>query len=528
VIGRDFAFRILQAISEMREGLKSSLLNLQGLEFIYEKCLFPELEYIFKHALTQEVAYNSLLLKRRKEIHAKIGGAIEALYPDRLEEFYEMLAYHYSKGEDLKKAANYLKLSGIKTAGKYSPVEAFHYYQEALKVMKQLPEPVENKKGQIEIIHLMYGPMMFLGQPEGSMEILQEGAKLSSEVGDERSLATFYGYLALHHHQKGEPLQGIGYGEKAFQTAEKLQDIGFMAATAFDLVTNYINTGQCTKTVDTLGDVIELLEKNEMEDDLCGRPFTMYPVLCCQYGDAMAQLGDFEEGIALCEKGLRRANKTKDPATLALVECLYSVPYLARGDGQLALDHAQNSIKYAEEINWMMVLYSSWTMVVNAHYFLGDLGTALESSEKCLEIQKSMGVEFLLAGIYRSQGGIYFDQGDHKKGIKLLEKALQLAQKNNEKWVEGFCKILLGWMLGKVDPSNQHEAEDRVLNGIEMCEILKLRPVYSIGYLYLGELYADSGQKEKAFENLKRAERLFQEMGMIYWLSKVREVIGRL
>jgi predicted ATPase len=90
VIGRDFAFRILQTITGMREELKSYLLNLQGLEFIYEKSLFPELEYIFKHALTQEVAYNSLLQKRRKEIHENIGKAIEQIYADRLEEFYEM------------------------------------------------------------------------------------------------------------------------------------------------------------------------------------------------------------------------------------------------------------------------------------------------------------------------------------------------------------------------------------------------------------------------------------------------------
>ncbi len=88
----------------MREELKSSLLNLQGLEFIYEKHLFPELEYIFKHALTQEVAYNSLLLKRRKEIHDKIGRAIEALYSERLEAFYEMLAHHYSRSDSLEKA----------------------------------------------------------------------------------------------------------------------------------------------------------------------------------------------------------------------------------------------------------------------------------------------------------------------------------------------------------------------------------------------------------------------------------------
>ncbi|MBW2410306.1 MAG: AAA family ATPase, partial [Deltaproteobacteria bacterium] len=143
VIGREFAFRILQTITGMREEIKSYLLNLQGLEFIYEKSLFPELEYIFKHALTQEVAYNSLLLKRRCEIHKKIGEAIEKLYPERLEEFFEMLAYHYSRGEDYEKALQYLKFSGNKAIRNHSVSEAFGFYSEALDTLSQLPKTEE-------------------------------------------------------------------------------------------------------------------------------------------------------------------------------------------------------------------------------------------------------------------------------------------------------------------------------------------------------------------------------------------------
>jgi predicted ATPase len=138
VIGRDFAFRILQIITGMREELKSYLLNLQGLELIYEKSLFPELEYIFKHALIQEVAYNSLLLSRRKEIHEKIGNAIEQIYPERLEEFYEMLAYHYYEGEDWTKALEYLAKAGDKAKAAFANQEALDFYGQALEVCKKL------------------------------------------------------------------------------------------------------------------------------------------------------------------------------------------------------------------------------------------------------------------------------------------------------------------------------------------------------------------------------------------------------
>ncbi len=133
VIGREFAFRLLETITEMKENLKSGLVNLQGLEFIYEKSLFPELEYIFRHALVQEVAYNSLLIQRRKEIHEKIGRAIEQLYPARLEEFCEMLAYHYSKSGNPAKAYAYLKKSAEKAVRNDAVVEAVRFYREAMR-----------------------------------------------------------------------------------------------------------------------------------------------------------------------------------------------------------------------------------------------------------------------------------------------------------------------------------------------------------------------------------------------------------
>jgi len=115
VIGRDFAFRLLKSIMELGEELRSQMTNLVGLEILYEKALYPELEYIFKHALTQEVAYESLLKQRRREIHGRIAKAIEELYADRLEDHYESLAHHYELSGNAGKALEYLIQAGEKS-----------------------------------------------------------------------------------------------------------------------------------------------------------------------------------------------------------------------------------------------------------------------------------------------------------------------------------------------------------------------------------------------------------------------------
>ena len=192
------------------------------MEFIYEKSLFPELEYIFRHALTQEVAYNSLLLKRRKEIHERIGRAIEILYPDRLEEFYEMLAYHYSKSGHLEKAAGFLKLSGSKAMRNNSLWEAFRFFREALGSLEQLPDNDENKAGRVELFLLLVSPIRMLGFPEGSLDLLQAGDALAREVGDKTAFAALHGTLGIYYSTAGgNPELGRQYVEECLEDAEE-------------------------------------------------------------------------------------------------------------------------------------------------------------------------------------------------------------------------------------------------------------------------------------------------------------------
>ena len=132
VIGRSFLYRILRAIEQAVQELDKDLDNLQAIELIREKQKIPELEYIFKHALVQESTYESILLQKRRELHTRVARAIEALFPDRLEEFYGMLAYHYVRAEAWEKAQDYLFKAGDQAGRIAADTEALAHYQQAI------------------------------------------------------------------------------------------------------------------------------------------------------------------------------------------------------------------------------------------------------------------------------------------------------------------------------------------------------------------------------------------------------------
>ncbi len=527
VIGRDFAFRILQTITGMREELKTHLLNLQGLEFIYEKQLFPELEYIFKHALTQEVAYNSLLVKRRSEIHSLIGEAIETLYPERLEEFYEMLAYHYSKGEELEKAYRYLRSAGEKATGNHATWEAFRFYREATNILQQMPATEENKRKRLEVLRLMAIPMSLLGFPEDSLEMLHEGEALAKELGDGRVLARFYSGLGIYHSHKGEHARGTEYSEKGFEEARKIEDIELMTSLAFELCTSYFGSGHFYKIVDAAQSVLDLLERTKIEHESLGKLVSISPTLYAYCGNSLGQMGNFREGAICCEKGLRTAARD-DLRTLGLCELQYGYLLATKGEGQNALEHFQRCIEYVEEMKWVFISALAWTGLGLSYLLLEDPDTARRHVERGLGMQRASGVAWWLSLHWCYLTQTHFYLGNLEDAHRCVEQALELAQKNNEKHVEGMALYWMGTILAQKDPSQGAKAEKYILQGINVLDQLRLKPLRSMGYLHLGRLYLVINQMEKALVNLKKAEGMFQEMGMDRWMDRTREILENL
>jgi tetratricopeptide (TPR) repeat protein len=531
VIGRDFAFRILQTITGMKEELKSYLINLQGLEFIYEKSLFPELEYIFKHALIQEVAYNSLLIKRRKEIHERIGKAIEDIYTERLEEFYEMLAYHYSRSDNQEKAFNYLRLSSMKVGARNAIVESVRFGKEAVAVLNQMPQTDENKKKGIEMRLMLSGPMVGTGQLGEAQQMMEEGARLAEEVGDDRSLANLYGTLGLSMVFQGDSVHGAEYAEKAFQAAERTGDVVLMTTNLYELCVACSGTGAFSRIVQASPRVLDLLEKEHLErrSDL-GKYYNLnlYSVIKSAYGVSLGYLGDMETGLAVCEEACRFAEEVGNLYAIAAVEGWCNTLLITRGDGTGAIGHGAKCLESCERGQLATLLWAVPTSLGWIHYLSGELDAARGQFEKRLETYRSTQSTLYVSAACNGLALVCLDLGDVEAARTHIEESLELTRKHGERHEEGRSVVILGRVVGKADPSQSAKAEGLILEGIKMLEELKVKPYQAEGYLYLGELYADTGQKEKALETLNKAEGMFRQMGMDYWVARTEKVLEKL
>jgi class 3 adenylate cyclase/tetratricopeptide (TPR) repeat protein len=184
VIGREFTLRLLNRISDLQSGLQGVLSELKGLELIYEKTFFPELAYMFKHALTHDVAYSTLLVERRKSLHRIVASAIEELYEDRLAEHYETLAHHYRQAEDWEKAFDFLVKAGDKAAAAFASHEAAEFYRGAIDVSARLgPEALR----EAALIHEKSGLVCSsIGDLEAAAHEFNRMIEIGRQIEDHR------------------------------------------------------------------------------------------------------------------------------------------------------------------------------------------------------------------------------------------------------------------------------------------------------------------------------------------------------
>jgi tetratricopeptide (TPR) repeat protein len=474
------------------------------------------------------VAYNSLLLKRRKQIHEKIGKAIEELYPDRLEEFCEALAHHYSTAEDWEKAFQYLRLSAGKAHRSYATQEAFTYYTGALSALKQLPDTEQNKRNRVDTTMSMPSVVLALSFPEGSAEVLEEGLKAAEELGDRGASVQLYAFIGNAHTYAGNFTEGLKFAQKAFEEAEKLGDVATLSSTAVRLGVSYFSCGEAAKLVDLATRAITLLERSEKMSGAALPQFDLYVTLLYMLGSAKSMLGYFDEGESLCQKALRHASQTQSQYALANAHMGLLVVSLLRGKPEVLLHHAQEVTRLSEEVQIPFFLGSCRFFEGYGHYYQGDFAVARESIASSIRLMLEHDVRMVLSPAYTLSGIVSQALGDLGKARSALEEAVKVARESNAKHYEGYARICLGRLVIEEDTSRVAEAEQMILEGLRMVEGLQVRPFEAWGYLHLGETYAIAGQRDKAFLSLKKAHEMGQEMGMDYWLARTEKALENL
>jgi tetratricopeptide (TPR) repeat protein len=187
VIGKDVRFALLEAIAEAPNGeLRAGLGRLQAAEFLYETRLYPDLEFTFKHALTHEVAYGSMLHERQRALHTRIVVAIERLHADRLAEHLEALAHHALRGELWEKALAYIRQAGDKALARSANREAVIWFEQALGALGRLPENREVLEQAIDLRLELHGALVYLGEHERDLRYLAEARTIAERLGDRR------------------------------------------------------------------------------------------------------------------------------------------------------------------------------------------------------------------------------------------------------------------------------------------------------------------------------------------------------
>jgi len=515
VIGRDFAFRILQAITEMREELKSCLLNLQGLEFIYEKRLFPELEYIFKHALTQEVAYNSLLLKRRKEIHAKIGGAIEALYSKRLEEFYEMLAYHYGRSANTDKAVEYLDLANQKAAKLNAMEEAKTYLDEAMELLDTMPDTDVNRQRRISLLVNQGIVFLMLFRSLEYYDLLTHYEPMARELENPELLGAFYARL-------GHCEYSFGSFDHAIQTLTKAAELAETSGNTEDAGYAYVWLGWIH--VDR-GDYRRALA---LKDDVFRSITQRFNLRLHTYALSVASracsyLGHWDRAVEEGQKALSVAQEGSDNSLISWSAWNLSIAYSWRGDLAQAVEYGEIAVQKAPTS-------------ADKAFAQRSLGWAL-----CRAGEISRGIELLVnvGPIFRAAGLMVFEipltcylgeghwlAGKDDKAMQTLEKSLKIAERYGARYYIGYAQRLLGEITLKTNPAQAASCFEK---SIAVLREIKAENELAMAYAGYGRLHKKQGEIARAREYLTKALEIFERLGTLIEPDKVREeLIGLL
>jgi tetratricopeptide (TPR) repeat protein len=527
IIGTEVPLALLQAIAELPEGaLHRGLAHLQAAEFLYETSLFPELEYSFKHALTHEVAYGSLLQERRRVLHAGIVAASERLYADRLTEQVERLAYHAFRGEVWDKAVAYGRQAGTKAYAHSALREAVACCDQALAALRHLPESRATQEQAIDLRFDLRNALWDLGEIGQTLDYLREAATLAEALDDQPRLGRVSAYMCRYFRAMGAHDGAVESGRQALAVAEALGDVALQVAARHFLGVAYHILGDHRRAMGLLRSNIESLAGDRLRERLgmSALPAVAsraWLVLC------LAELGAFPEGIAYAEEAVRIAEAVDHPQSLIFAYHSIGLLSLRQQGLSRAIPVLERCLEICRVYN-LLVWFPETTVALGCAYaFAGRIAEAMPLLEQAEQRGASMGSISGHALRVGYVGEAYLLAGRMQEAVQFARRALDLSRAHKERGHEAWALRLLGEIASHQDSPEVEPAEHHYRQAQALAKALGMRPLVAHCHQGLGTLYAATGQREQARTELSTAIALYRDMEMTFWLPQTEAALAQ-
>jgi class 3 adenylate cyclase/tetratricopeptide (TPR) repeat protein len=521
VVGKDVPLDVLQAIGELPEDeLRQRLARLQSADFLYETILFPDLEYTFRHALTHEVAYGSLLHGRRRALHASILEAIERLHAGRLDNHVERLAHHALHAQTWAKALAYFRQAAAKAVARSAHREAAAFLGQALLALGHLPEGRERIEHAIDLRFDLRSSLHPLGEFGRILEYLREAEALAETLDDPRRLGRASAYITQYFWWMGDPDRAITSGQRALAIAAMTGDLALEVLANFSLGVVYHSLGEYGQAMEVLERGVESVQGELARErfGLAGPPSVFFRIWLIQ---CHVERGEFAAGLRRGEEGLRLAEAVDHP--FSLIQACYGLGFLYVRKGELhrAVPVLERGLVLCQQWN-IPIWFPRIASALGYAYALSGRGAdGLPLLERAVEVASSKRILFghSLALSWLSEA--YLVGGRRDDAIALGGRALALPREHKERGYEAWAFRLLGEIASRGDPSEAELAEDRYRQALALAEALGMRPLVAHCHLGLGRLYRRAGRAPDAGPHLSAATALFRDAEMPAWAEEV-------
>ena len=528
VIGTDVPFELLQAVADEPEGrLRQGLAQLQATEFLYETRLFPDLEYTFRHALTHEVAYGSLLAERRRALHARIVGAIEALHADRLDEQIARLAHHALRGEIWNKALPYLRQAGLKAYGRSANREAAGYFEQALVALTHLPETPETLAQAIDVRFDLRNALFPLAESGRIGECLREAEVLARRLDDQRRLGWVSAYMSsLYQNAGGHATDVRTSAQRVEAIAEGLGDPPLQVVAQYYLLLACHLSGDYRGTEHHCRRLGQLLQGEQIRErfGLAVFPAVMADAFLAR---ALAERGAFDEGDAHGQDAVRIAEALDHPFSITWACLGLASLHSVRGELSSAAHLLERALALSQEWNIRYLTPMAMASLGHVWTWSGRNTEGLSLLEQALAAYESAGMRLFHSISVVQLGEAYLLTDRVENASPSADRAVTIARERGERGNEAWALRLLGEIASHQDHPDVATAGAYYDAAMALASELSMRPLVAHCHLGLGKLHRGTGNRQQAQEHLGTAITMYREMDMRFWVEQAATELSR-